>query len=273
MFSAARAFAVVLVVDLAFAAAPARGDEPAKPEGRKVIASAAATAYVKPDSARLTFVVSTTEAGDKSAREANEKHLKTLKDALAALDLGKVEVEVNVLPTSVSTLMGTPQNPGGPRPVQGKKAQSVVQVTVRDKDLDKLRKAVGKLAETALENGGVAPDNDSNIGLPRGFRVRRGGGFGPGGPIDDDPEPIAGPSIEWLASSPAEARREAIKRATKDALADAEAAAGGAKLNVVEITVGGSDDTPVRRYSRGDLTTTDAALIPIRVEVRVTCSY
>jgi uncharacterized protein YggE len=271
MFIAARATVAVLVGWFLLTVAPVLGDEPAKGEGRKVIASAAATAYVKPDSARLTFVVTTTEAGDKSAREANEKHLKTLKDALAALDLGKTEVEVNALPTTVTTLMGTPQNPGGPRPVQGKKAQSVVQVTVRDKDLDKLRKAVGKLAETAMENGGVSPDADLNY--PRGFRIRRGAPFGPGGPIDDDPEPVTGPNIEWLASAPGEARREAIRRATKDALADAEAAAGGAKLTVLEINVGGSDDGPTRYRQRGDVTTADAALIPIRVEVRVTCSY
>jgi uncharacterized protein YggE len=272
MFIAARATVAVFVGWLLLTVAPALGDEPAKGEGRKVIASATATAYVKPDSARLTFVVTTTEAGDKSAREANEKHLKTLKDALAALDLGNTEVEVSALPTTVTTLMGTPQNPGGPRPVQGKKAQSVVQVTVRDKDLDKLRKAVGKLAETALENGGLSPDADLNY--PRGFRIRRGGApFGPGGPVDDDPEPVPGPSIEWLATSPGEARREAIRRATKDALADAEAAAGGAKLNVLEINVGGSDDVPMRYRVRGDVTTSDAALIPIRVEVRVTCSY
>src|SRR5262245_23077687 len=120
MFSAARATTVVLIGGLLLVAAQAAADEPAKGEGRKVIASASATAYVKPDSARLTFVVNTTEAGDKSAREANEKHLKTLKDALAAVDVGKAEVEVNVLPTTVSTLMGMPQNPGGPRPVTGK---------------------------------------------------------------------------------------------------------------------------------------------------------
>ena len=272
MYIAARATAAVLVGWLLMTVAPALGDEPAKAEGRKVIASASATAYVKPDAARLTFIVSTTEAGDKSARDANEKHLKTLKDALAAADVGKAEVEVNVLPTTVSTLMGAPPNPGGPRPVTGKKAQSVVQVTVRDKDLDKLRKAVGKLAETALENGGVAPDGD-NGGLPRGFRIRRGGGFGPGGlGIDDDPEPIPGPTIEWLATSAGDARRDAIRRATKDALADAEAAAGGAKLTVVEINVGASDDTTFRSRARADITT-DTALIPIRVDVRVTCAY
>jgi uncharacterized protein YggE len=259
-----------LVVGSAFAV----GEEPAKHDGRKVVATGTATAHVKPDAARVTFVITTTETADKSAREANDKHVKTVKDALAAVALDKVEMEVNVLPTTITTLTVPAQNPGGPPMVQSKRAQSIFQVTLKDKDLDKLRKAAGKIAETAADNGGTSVDADANP--VRGFRIRRGGGFGPGGPgggIVDDPDPITGPTTEWLATSPAEARREAIRRAVKDAQADAEAATGSTKLTVVEITVTGSDDALVRYRMRGGDIGTDSALVPIRVEVRITYSY
>ena len=127
--------------------------------------------------------------------------------------------------------------------VQSKRAQSIFQVTLKDKDLDKLRKAAGKIAETAADNGGTSVDADTNP--VQGFRIRRGGRFGPGGPgggIVDEPDPIAGPTTEWLATSPAEARREAIRRAVMEAPADAEAATGSTKLTVVEISVTGADD-------------------------------
>jgi uncharacterized protein YggE len=252
--------------------AVAAADEPAKAEGRKVIVTGSATANVKPDAARVTFVITTTETPEKSARDANDKHVKTVKDALGGVALDKVEMEVNVLPTTITSLMGQPQNPGGPPMLQGKRAQSVFQVTLKDKDLDKLRKAAAKIAETAADNGGTAIDADNNNGFPRGFRVRRGG-FGPGGPIVDDPDPVSGPSIEWVANNATEARRDAIRRAVKEAQADAEAATGATKLNVVEIQVSPSDDSQLRYRIRGDSSTTDTALIPIRVEVRITYSY
>jgi uncharacterized protein YggE len=273
MFRTVRVSIVILCGWLVLGTVIALGTEPAKNEGPKVVATGMATVNVKPDAARVTFVITTTEAADKSAREANDKHVKTVKDALAGVALDKVEMEISVLPTTITTLMVPPQNPGAPPMAKGKRAQSIVQVTLRDKDLDKLRKAAGKIAETAADNGGTALDNDTNYARP--FRVRRGpgGGFGGPGALGDDPDPVTGPTIEWLATNPTEARKEAIRRAVKDAQSDAEAATGSTKLTLVEITVTGSDDAPVRYSVRDDTSGTDSALIPIRVRVRITFSY
>jgi len=255
---------VLVFCSLAVEALPVRGEEAAKGEGRKVVASATATNYVRPDSARLSFVVTTTEPTDKSAREANEKQVKKIQDALAALPLGKVDADVHVLPSSISTLVNSPQAPGGPRTVVAKRAQSIFQVTVREKDLTKLRTAVGRLAEAAVENGatGIQAENS-----PAAFRLPARFGRA------EEPETVPGPTIEWMATAPGDARREAIRRATKEALADAEAAAGQAKLKVLEIDVSSREEFLLPLHVRDETGGLQGVRIPIRVQVRVTCSY
>lgn len=279
MRRATQSLAVILCGWPLLGVVPAMGQQATKPEGRKVMATCTATTQVKPDAARVTFVITTTEPADKTVREAHEKHVKAVKDALASLALDKVETEIHILPTAFTTLVVPPQNPGAPPTVQSKRAQSVFQVGLRDKDLDKLRKAAGKIAETAMDNGGTAVDADLNPPA-RPFRIMRrapgglGGGPGLPGAIADDPDPIAGPTIEWLATNPAEARREAVRRAVQDAQADAEAASGSTKLTVVEINVRELNEQQSVRYRvRGDPSGADSALIPLRIEVRVTYSY
>jgi uncharacterized protein YggE len=59
-------------------ASPAWGQEAAKSEGRKVVASATATAFVAPDAARVTFAITTTEGTQRSAQEANAAQVKRM---------------------------------------------------------------------------------------------------------------------------------------------------------------------------------------------------
>src|SRR5437879_1335444 len=66
---------------LTAAALPGICQNTPKKEGPSVVATATATAHVKPDAARVTFNVITTEGSDKSAREANDKQIKRVKDA------------------------------------------------------------------------------------------------------------------------------------------------------------------------------------------------
>jgi uncharacterized protein YggE len=265
MSAPTRDIAFIFLAWLIFMAVPATGEEAAKGAGRKVTASASATLMVKPDSARLTFAVATTDMNGKSAREENEKKIKKVKEALAALGFKKTEVEVHVLPSSLNTLI-TPARPNAPggRALQGKRARSTFYVTVRQKDLEKLREAVGKLAETATDNGATGVDTDDirSVVIRRGFRAGM-----------DDPEALGSPAIEWLVADTAAARREAIKQAVADAMADAQAAVGNAKLKVVEINVSASRDQRTRVTYRQLTGETESGLIPIRVEVQVTCSY
>jgi uncharacterized protein YggE len=266
--TAGRIIAGLLCCWLVLGAAIAPGQDSAtKSDVRKVVATATATAYVKPDGARLTFVVTTVEGTDKSAREANEKQVKKVKDALAALPLGKLDVETNVLPTSISNLANTPQTAAAARTLFAKRARSVFEVTVNEKDADKLQDAVRRLSEAATDSGATGLDDDERV--PR-IRLPRGG-FG-GAAVEEPPEPVAGPAIEWVTSGGKEARRQAIKQATKDAMDDAQAAAGDVTLKVLEIHVNTTDEMRQLISLRGMASQTSGR-IPIRVSVTVTCTY
>jgi uncharacterized protein YggE len=263
MTALTRAIVIAFLAGLA-AGAVSAAEEPAKTGGRKVTATASATVMVKPDGARLTFAVSTTDLNGRSPREENEKKIKKVKEALAALGFKKTEVEVQILPSSVSTLISVARanGPGGgARAIQGKRARSVFYVTVRQKDPEKLREAVGKLSEAAMENGASAADiDDARMVMRRRFAA-------------DDTEALGSPTIDWLVTDSKAARREAIKQAVSDALSDAQAAVGDAKLKVMEINVSASKDQRLRASLRQLSVDAEAAQIAIRVEVQVVCSY
>jgi uncharacterized protein YggE len=247
---------------------PAFGKEPATNGARKVVATATATVQIKPDAARISFSITSTEVTEKSVRDAIEKKIKKMKEALAAVKLNKADVKVRVLLSSVDNLLSAQPNAAGVRTVERKRARSIFYVTVRERDPEKLREAVGKLAEAAATHGGKAVDSEDT---PFGPRRRRPGGFG--GP--NDPEVAPGPTIEWLASGSSTARRDAIRRAASDALADAQAAVGDAKLRVVEtsVSVSASQEKPLRNrviYLSGGEETNP---IQITVQVQITCSY
>lgn len=268
----AGSFLICLTAVVMPAAAQQPEKEPGKPGPPRVVATASATAYVPPDAARLTFVVTATEEPGKSAREANDKQVKKVKDAIAALSLGMATVDVHVLPSTGSNLVSPPANATTAPAVQARRATSSFQVTVRERDFDKLREAVARVAEAASDNGGEAAEGTDvrhSYRLPRNIALGIGGG-------EEEPETVKGPSIEWLATDAGDARREAIRRAVKDARADAEAAAGTNKLTVVEIDVSGGDGYPGRRGLEHVLEgngTPQAGLVHIRVEVRLTCTY
>jgi len=268
MTGGARFTPVVCFCSLLVWATPAIGKELAKENGRQVVASANATVYVKPDGALLTFAISTNEVTGKSVREANEKQVKKVKDALSAVHLNKVDVKTRVALTSINTLLSAQPNGAGARAIEGKRLRNIFYVTIREKNMDKLREAVCKLAEAATDNGAkpVYEEDDTEQML----RMARGR-FGGGGP--NGPTPGSGPAIEWLAGDTAAARRDAIRRAVRDALADAQAAVGDAKLNVVQIEVSAANEE--RRYvgPRGLREPIDDGRIPVRVHVQVTCSY
>jgi uncharacterized protein YggE len=260
---AARISVLVFFCSLLLSTTSLRGQEPAKGEGRKVVASATATTYVEPDGARLIFYVTTTESVDKSAREANDKQIKKVRDALAAIPMDKRHMEIRVLPTSISGLASSAEAAGGSRQLTGKRVQSAFQIAVYEQDVAKLRNVVCRLGETVTENGGAGIEPDSP------FRAIRAGR----GIVRDEPESVPGPSIEWLNTAPAQARREAIRRATAEAMANAGAAAGVDKLSVLEIHVTSHDEPNSYSRLRGDPGAKGSILIPIRVVVQVTCTY
>jgi hypothetical protein len=273
MYLSARRIITVTLAAFALGAIPAPGQEAVKNERRKVVVHANSTVYFKPDGARLVFVVSSTEPTGKNAREANDKQVKDLQNALAAVPLKKGTIEVHVLPSSISNVVSAKVNAAGTRDTS-RRVYSTFYVTVREKDPQKLRDAVARLAEAAADNGGTAPDADSG---PRPFRLpRRIAG------LDEEPESIPGPTIEWFATPSKQARQEAIRRAVGEAKAQAQAVVGeGEMLRVVETEVNGYTEVngfdellTVRvRSLRGGSGGTEDGLIPLRINVRVTFAY
>jgi uncharacterized protein YggE len=265
MIQSAREAAAVLLL-LTIGLLPALGEDAAKNKGRKVTAAATATAHVQPDSARITFAVTTDEMNAKSARDEHDKQVKKVKEALAAVALKKKEVVVEVVPSPLVTLLSNQPNAGGVRAPQGKRARSTFHVTVREKDAAKLRGLVVKLAEAAADNGGKPLNADDFPLIRRGGRLARLGG-------GNDPEALPAPAIEWLAATGGAARRDAVRRAVREALADAQAAVGEAKLQVLEIHISASREKVQRLTFRAVSDDEDSTLIPIHVNVQVTCSY
>jgi uncharacterized protein YggE len=259
-----RAVLVLVCAMTALTASPAQ--EPPKVEGRRIVATGTITVSVPPDAARLTFLVTTTEGTEKSIREANESHVKRIKDAIVALPVEQPTIETHLLPASFGAIVTVQQQNPPVRVPQSKKAQTIVQITVRDKNLDKLRTTVAKIGETATDLGGtgIEPNDPLRaIRLPPQL----------GGPAEQT-EPVSGPTIEWLALGSGAARRAALRQAYEEALADAQAIAGDSKeLKVAEVYVMPEDSPLVRYRPRGEATVTENAAVPIKVQVRVTCTY
>lgn len=278
MSTACKFVALALLAGSVAWVAPAIGQEPAASGKRKIVVTGSATVSVKPDKARITFVVTTTDEDAKKVRDEDTKQVKKVKDALTALNLKNVDIQV--VPSGIgSTTSGFGQGLGGGIPAGGfggpavpapaiekKQTQTTFYVTVRDKNEDNLRLAVTKLADVATENGGTGPEN-ATIGYPTIYGATT----------------KTGPKVEWCSESAGEARKEAIKKAVAEALANAQAAVGDAKVSVVEIQVV-AGDTPVTWTDKPTFglcgvgypligNSTSESTPPITVHVQVTCSY
>lgn len=257
-------------------------ERPALAESPRVVVTSAKSVQLQPDEAVLTFsVANSVEGQDKSALEALERKIDEVKKALQAVPLDKMAVDIRVSPATLSTMQTNPANPGTPPAIHGKKAKSVFQVTVREKDAVRLRNAVGRLSEAAVENGGTSSAESqaqSPFKMPRNVAIAIGGGN-----AGDEPESVNGPTVQWLSSATALARRDAIRQAVKEAVADAEAACGDKKVTIVLIEVSDKEkpiETPMnllssmRMLGGGDAEPpASPAWVKVQVEVRVTCTY
>jgi uncharacterized protein YggE len=250
----------LLLLGLAAGLRIAGAEEPAKPAVKKITVTGTATVAVKPDAARLTFALHTTMPDLKGARAENEKQVKKLLESLSTLRYK--DVEFQAVPGSVNSV--STNDPAGPAgPVVTRQVQTTITVLVREKDVEKLREMVIKLADTASENGGASGTLDDGLGFARG-RVGRA-----------VMETSQGPQIEWLTQQVGEARREAIKKAVADARANALAAVPDARLEMVEVTVLSAADNVVRQRTRTGLYAyaVDPSPQSVTVEVQVTFSH
>lgn len=242
-------FSVLGFFALLLAAEAGRAGEAKKAVSPKIVVQASATVNVKPDAAKLSFVISTEKLT--KAREENQKLAKKIKDSLTALSFPNVDIQV--VPVALDTIDSQP-GAGAPG-VKSKKAHTNFFVTVHERDTEKLKEMVTKLADVAVENGATALQADDLFPLPRGLGL---------------PETMRGPRIEWLAIKNHQAKQAALKMALEDALIQAQAVAGKAKLQVIEIQVSGGNELRLPLRSRlGDV----SSLPKVTVHVQVTYSY
>jgi uncharacterized protein YggE len=261
----------------AFAGAPVFG-QAGKVEPRKVIVTANATTHVKPNAVRLSFVVTSQTQGN--VRDDNDRQVAKVKKALA--DLALVNLDMQVVPAAITSVQMTERQVarfggggpgGGPAggpigavpavPVKTQQIQTLVVVTLRDKDLERLSSNVSKIADVVVDHGGIAPSDENSPGY-RGTRIL-GAAYS---------ESFPGPRIDWLAENAGEARQQAIKRAVKDAMENARAAVGDqANLQVAAIEISAPEDHGAVRRFRADVQPPETGLIPITVEVKVTFAY
>src|SRR5258708_5076506 len=82
---------VSMCVLLALSAA-ANAQEPAKANVRKLIVSGSATLQVKPDAARITFVVLSKQFTGNEARAENERQVKQIKESLQAVKAKNADI-------------------------------------------------------------------------------------------------------------------------------------------------------------------------------------
>jgi hypothetical protein len=90
--------------------------------------------------------------------------------------------------------------------------------------------------------------------------------------LSSTPDVIPGAKIVWRCEKDSKARQQAIKQAMDSALADAKSLAGNSALHVEELHV----RFPVAllpRIPSLDQGAIDSGLVPIRVEVPLTCKH
>lgn len=221
------------------------GASPGQEQTETITASASATVFVRPDTARLHFTVAATEPSLDTAKENAAKQAEAAASAIKALKLGYLTTTAGS-PTYTQRVMagrggfGGPVNPGGnpaPPPVQTHYyARVPLSLTLRESDPDKLLASLDAVTRKLLEVGAsVSTDTVVQEGPQFG-----GGGFGGGGrTLSSD----ISPRIEWLVADDAAARKEAYRIAVRKARANAEAISkeiGWETLKVVSVLDGAS---------------------------------
>jgi uncharacterized protein YggE len=252
--------ALVLLSLLAFGA-------PVFGQTAKVVVSSSATVYVNPSAARIVFALAAQAPVQMQARETNDEQVVRMKKAVA--DLSLPGVQLKVVPVAINTVVVTEGQMllRGPNavppvpPVETKQAQTLFVVTVRDKNVDGLHEKVRKIADAAVSNSALAPD-DGNSQRIRPLN------------LNTTTDTVHGPKIEWIVDDASVAREQAVKRAVKEATQTARAAvAETAKLQVVEIVITTQEESPTVRPFRMDLPTLEPGSVAITIQVKVTFAY
>ena len=216
-------------------------------EKRSIHTSGTAMVRVKPDSARVFFGVETMAPGVKDARADSEKRVKAVLDALHGLKIPNLRMKTADVTVSLEK---THRREDRLPEILGYKVTHTFTVLIQDADVDKLGATARRVLDTALEHGANIVEH-----------------------------------ISFFRQDDKEARREALAKAVEDALANAKALAGGAKVQLRDpITIHGQPDYSSGRYNDnrsqnvmaqpgGDGATMVAGDLVVTCSVSVTCSY
>ncbi|MCI0702628.1 MAG: SIMPL domain-containing protein [Planctomycetia bacterium] len=248
-------FVLVAAVGMGLSAGNSRGQPAAgdkDPNHRKVTVSGTATVTVKPDTARVSFAVKASGQDFKKASEECDKKAATVEKAIKDLKLGGLEIKkgpLNFNQVAGGFGPGFPGPPGGPPgpppgpmgggpgmpPFPGMGSGMSVEVTRtftvvatfgKEGGAGKLEDIVtvaDKLLAAAVTAGATdAPVFNTPVNSPYG-------GIGIGGGMQTNNR------IEFHCANIAALRRDALKSAVSDALANAKAAAGVANLTTKDI--------------------------------------
>jgi uncharacterized protein YggE len=214
-------------------------------EKRTVSTTGSATVAVMPDAVRVFFSVDNLNPTVKAAREENDARFAKVKKALADLKIDDLKMK-----TVEQHLHAEYSFQGNQRHFQGYRAMHQFTVLLCDTDVTRLSINASRVLDTGLESGAN--------GLER---------------------------IVFLKRDDTALRREALTKATQDAIANAKALCAGAKADVLEtMRLDGSPEYRVYGGNRNNAYVQSARVsddtgsavpgqIEITCRVSITCSY
>jgi uncharacterized protein YggE len=248
-----------------------------------ITVTASATVFVKPDSARIHYLLRVSEPSIEEAKDSASKLVTSLDENLKKLKLPDLTTTAGAITYGRATTSaraaraGFPAagavNPGGKGagPAAAREtysAQVPLTATIRDKDPDKLRSAVDAFVKKIVESGAIISGDvvDSDSPFASALAAARASA-------------ADAARIEWLLSDDSAARRDALRAAIRKAKADAETLSkelGWDKLTVLSVADGLSTSTVLTTRELLDLSTatpkTPAGEVPVSVRVTLKCS-
>lgn len=214
-------------------------------EPRKIQTSGSATVRIKPNRARLYFVVEDTASTIKAVREANKQHVESVIAAIQGkkivdLKMKSTDVRMDVIHSKDDKQNKLPE-------VLGYRVTYTFTVLVSEDDTQKLSSLAVQVLDTALTNGANAVQQ-----------------------------------ITFFRDDLTEARRQALTKATADAVANAKALAAGDNRTLTDvIDINGNPEyhAPYANNSfqkqvlGGDSTELVAGDVEVTCRVSITCTY
>jgi uncharacterized protein YggE len=215
-------------------------------EPRKLSTSGSATVRIKPNRARLYLAVESTASTIKSVREANKKHVESVIAAIQGLKIAELKMkttDVRMDPIYAKQDKETTKLPE----ILGYRITTTFTVLAASDDAKKLAGQAMQVLDTALENGANALQQ-----------------------------------ITFFRDDLTETRRQALTKATADAVANAKALASGDNRTLTDvIDINGNPEYHVPVYTNaaqpqepaGGSTVLVAGDVEVTCRVSITCTY